>query len=368
VKREVDVFVAGGGPAGLAAALAARQHGLQVVVADSMAPPIDKACGEGLMPDAVAALAKLGVEIPRKEAFPFRGIRFVSGRFSVEAEFPSGEAVGIRRTALHQLLVERATAAGVQFLWQSVVHGITSQGARVGDGEVDARWVVGADGSHSQVRKWAGLDHHLQEKQRFAFRRHYRVPPWTDFMELHWAPGCQLYVTPVAAEEVCVAVISRDSKLRLDEAMRRFPRVRRHLRGKETTSAERGAATVMRRLKRVCSDRVALVGDASGGLDAITGEGLCLAFRQASELATCFMTGNLKSYQRTHRRIFMRPAIMGELMLLLERQDWLRGRVMRTFEHEPSVFARMLATHVGASSTAEMASGGMALGWGLLFT
>ncbi|MGB8062426.1 MAG: FAD-binding protein, partial [Candidatus Sulfotelmatobacter sp.] len=46
-----DVFVIGGGPAGLAAAIAARKCGLRVIVADAAQPPIDKACGEGLMPD-----------------------------------------------------------------------------------------------------------------------------------------------------------------------------------------------------------------------------------------------------------------------------------------------------------------------------
>jgi menaquinone-9 beta-reductase len=41
-----DVFVIGGGPAGLAAAIAARAKGLRVTVADGGVPPIDKPCGE----------------------------------------------------------------------------------------------------------------------------------------------------------------------------------------------------------------------------------------------------------------------------------------------------------------------------------
>src|SRR5580693_6699524 len=74
---EPDVFIAGGGPAGLACAIAAAQRGLTVEVADGMSPPIDKACGEGLMPDTIAALADLGIDLNSTESAPFRGIRFL---------------------------------------------------------------------------------------------------------------------------------------------------------------------------------------------------------------------------------------------------------------------------------------------------
>ncbi len=55
-----DVLVVGGGPAGMACAIAAAGHGLHVEVVDAMKPPIDKACGEGLMPDSLEALAAVG--------------------------------------------------------------------------------------------------------------------------------------------------------------------------------------------------------------------------------------------------------------------------------------------------------------------
>src|ERR1035438_7708167 len=114
-----DVFVVGGGPAGLATAIAARRHGLSVAVADGAIPPIDKACGEGLMPDGVEALRKLGVTVPEAEAYPFRGIRFVSDGAKAEAEFPSGTAFGIRRTNLHSILSDQAAACGVRLLWEA---------------------------------------------------------------------------------------------------------------------------------------------------------------------------------------------------------------------------------------------------------
>ena len=96
-RAKVDVFVIGGGPAGLAAAIAARQRGMSVVVADGTEPPIDKACGEGLMPETIAALAELGVEIHPNAGYRFRGIRFLQQEAQVDGEFPQGLGIGVRQ-------------------------------------------------------------------------------------------------------------------------------------------------------------------------------------------------------------------------------------------------------------------------------
>jgi 2-polyprenyl-6-methoxyphenol hydroxylase-like FAD-dependent oxidoreductase len=175
-----------------------------------------------------------------------------------------------------------------------------------------------------------------------------------------------VYVTPVDQSQICVALISRDPALRLDEALRQFPQLSERLRGAQHGSSERGAMTVTRKLARVCSERVALLGDASGSVDAITGEGLCLAFRQACLLANCLSNGDLQGYQAGHRLLSRHPAMMGELMLLLERHDGLRHRAMRAFRKRPNLFARMLAMHVGAASPLDVAGHGLALGWSLL--
>src|ERR1700677_830086 len=102
--RATDVFVIGGGPAGLAAAIAARRKGFEVTIADGARPPIDKACSEGLMPDGLAALAGLGITIDSADAHPFHGIRFLGAGVSVEAGFPGGSALGVSRTVLHRTM------------------------------------------------------------------------------------------------------------------------------------------------------------------------------------------------------------------------------------------------------------------------
>ena len=337
-----------------------------MLVADGAAPPIDKACGEGLMPDGVEALRHLGVTIPKTQARPFRGIRFVNQNQRAEAAFPARTALGIRRTSLHQILTAHAAAVGAYLLWRAPVTGLQPVGAMVGGELVRARWVVGADGTASRVRRWAGLDTHRRNLVRFAQRRHYRVVPWTDFVEVHWARGCQFYLTPVAPAEVCVAVVSDNPKLGLDDALAESPELSARFGGAEHTFSDRGAITVSHELCRVYRGNVALVGDASAGVDAITGEGLCLAFRQAALLAECLATGDLARYQVEHARLIRRPAFMARLMLFMARHDRLRQRTMQVFESNPRSFAAMLSMHVGAGSTTEYVSSGISLGWQLL--
>ncbi|MFZ0158746.1 MAG: hypothetical protein WAL50_06925, partial [Kineosporiaceae bacterium] len=82
-----DLLVAGAGPVGLGVAIGARLAGLSVTVLDPRTGPIDKACGEGLMPTARVALERLGVQV---DGLPFQGIRYLAGEVSAEARFRHG--------------------------------------------------------------------------------------------------------------------------------------------------------------------------------------------------------------------------------------------------------------------------------------
>lgn len=364
--HETDVLVAGGGPAGLAAAIAARQKGFRVTLADAAEPPIDKACGEGLMPAGVEALASLGIELEPQQSISFRGICFVGSGVRAEAAFARERGQGVRRTTLHGILARHAAEAGVTLRWGARVEAAAGRPVTLSGERVEYQWLVAADGQNSLLRRWAGLDRGRGRARRFGFRRHFRIAPWSDCVEVYWGVNCQLYVTPVAANEVCVAVLSRDPQLRVDAALDRFPEVRRRLAGAELSSTERGGVCGNRSFRAVASGRVVLIGDASGSVDAITGDGISLAFRQAIALADAMEQGSLASYEEAHRAILSVPTLTARLLLSMDRRAWLRDRVIRRLRNDPRMFQRIFAAHAGDTSPGFGARQIASLGWRVL--
>jgi flavin-dependent dehydrogenase len=296
----------------------------------------------------------------------FRGIRFLDETSSAEAKFSHGSGLGVRRTVLHQSMVNYAEECGVEILWNAHVTGIFQNCAIVKGQRILSKWIVGADGTHSRVRRWCGLHSGKLRNVRFAQRRHYRVTPWTDCVEVYWGSGMQAYVTPLANDEMCVVLISRDPRMRFAEAIREFPKLLDSLERAELTSVQRGAVTAMCRMRRVYRGNVALVGDASGSVDAITGEGLGLAFRQALVLADALNAGALQDYQLAHTRLAQRPATMARLLLLLDRFAPLRRRVFRELARDPQLFDGMLKVQAEETSQSILVQTGARLGWRLL--
>ena len=369
VTKRSEVIVVGAGPAGIVAAIAARRLGLQAIVLDARMPPIDKPCGEGILPQGAAALRRLGISLPSESAFPFHGIRFVDGEHSARADFAGATGFSVRRVKLHQLLANHAVEAGVEFRWGARVMQIDAETVTTAKEKFSYRWLVGADGQNSQVRKWAGLDPRIVRRKRFGFCSHFQVRPWSDAVEVHWAGGCQIFITPMAGEEVGVAVLSRDPTLRLEGALMRFPALADKLRGATQTTRELGATTGLRILPAITRRRVALVGDASGTVDAVTGHGISLSFQQAIPLAEAMRLGDLAHYRHAHKHIAAVPIAMSRLMLLMGGSDWIRRRTMRLFQETPGLFSQLLAIH---AETLPLSSVGMAeiagFGWKFLRT
>jgi flavin-dependent dehydrogenase len=356
-----DICIVGAGPAGLACAIAAARQGLEVEVIDAARPPIDKACGEGLLPGALESLTALGFDLGHDldpaESILLHGIRFLgdsassSDYVSVQAAFPANPGRGIRRTVLHSLLLERASSLGVRFHWENAVRSIAtgnnSVTVQTSLQTLHARYLVGADGHRSRIARWAGLTAGSIRSRRIGLRQHYAIAPWSGYIEIYWSNHGQAYVTPISSSEICLAFVSRKKMANADHALCHFPALKRHLVAAKPSGAPRGSITLGRTLARVVSGNIALIGDASGSVDAITGEGLALGFRQAAALAEALKTHNLAAYQQAHRRIQRLPTVMSEGLLLMDRFAQVRDHALNLFQRSPWLFERLLQLHIG---------------------
>ncbi|WP_371483170.1 NAD(P)/FAD-dependent oxidoreductase [Kitasatospora sp. NBC_00315] len=330
----IDLLVAGGGPAGLATAIHAALAGLEVVVAEPRPAPVDKACGEGLMPAAVGALAGLGVPIG---GVPLLGIRYLDAHRQAEAHFRGPPGRGVRRTDLHAALARRVAELGVPVL-PLRVGAVCQSGDSVTAAGITARYLAAADGLHSPIRRQLGLTAHPGHRPpRYGLRRHFAVPPWSDCVEVHWSDRAEAYVTPVGPGLVGVAVLTGD-RAPFDRHLAGFPQLAARLPAGAATAA-RGAGPLRQRARTRVAGRVLLVGDAAGYVDALTGEGIAMALGAAAQLVHHVVAGRPQEYERAWRRVSRRYRLLTGSLLWLRGQPRLAARIVPTAVRYPALFA-----------------------------
>lgn len=338
---DADLAVVGAGPAGLAAAIQAAQRGLSVVVIDHKEGTLDKACGEGLMPGAVAQLRALGAK--PEESHPFHGVVYRDGTHEAVGHFSRGTGLGVRRLHLHRSLHARAEALGVRRLHRKAGlvrqddRGVTVAGLR-------ARWLVAADGLRSPIRAQLGLERPTARPARVGLRQHFALAPRRSLVEVHWSPHAEAYITPVGPKTVGVAFLFFADRppptgqgSRFAQVLQGFPDLRDWLRGAEPTSRVRGAGPFARRVRRRVAGRVLLVGDAAGYLDPLTGEGLRLGFEAAQAAVACIAAGRPRAYEAAWRRLARRYWVGTAGLLFLARSRWTRRLVVPVASRAPFV-------------------------------
>jgi flavin-dependent dehydrogenase len=348
--NEMHVAVFGGGPAGLAAALALRQRGFGVALYDAQHPPIDKACGEGLMPEAVRLLRGFGVTLDERDGASFVGVSFHNAHASAYATFNGDRGLGVRRTHLQEEMARRAAEMGVALHWGAVVQALAGGGFASAGARISADFFVIADGLRSTLAPAAGFRERRCHSTRYASRQQFQRAPWIDLVEVHWGREEQLYVTPLGPDEIGIALLTSRRGRRLWDALPDFPAIARRIAGAPPTSSVRGAVTQIRSRRQVICGNVAVVGDASASVDALTGEGLLSAFRQANALADALAAGEPTRYVAAHRRMAKTSQCMARLLLLLNRYPGLERRFVAQMAKRPENFAALLRLHLAEQS------------------
>lgn len=350
--KEVEILIVGGGPAGLACARAFAQRGLRSLVLERRSWPLDKVCGEGVMPVGLAALRRLGLEHPPGQ--PFAGVEYVHGQKHAGANFAEGPGRVIRRPDLSQALLHPQ----LDYQDKVDIKHLSRQGSCF---EVESaageRWrcrlLVGADGLHSRVRHQLGWQLPTPNwLRRWGWRQHYPMAPWNQRVEIHLSGVSEAYLSPAGPNLLGVALIQGPGKGRaqwLDD----FPQLRERL--GEPIGPLAGIGPLCQRVRRVAAPGVVLIGDAAGYLDACTGEGLSLAFLQAEALGQNYP--DLNAYVRRYHKLVRHYYIVTALALALMRFPRIFMPVLSRY---PQQLQRILSANQGLASLPQ-SLGGLAL-------
>lgn len=371
--HDAEVIVVGGGLAGSATALAFAVRGHEVLLLDRTAFPRPKVCGEGLFPHGVAALEALGISPPAGSR-PFRGVRFTAGDAHAAGRFPDGGlGLGVRRAELDASLYAAACAhPSIRVLERTGARGLGPDGVvRTTSGAVRGRLVVGADGLHSQVRGWAGLEGRRRGRKRYGVRGHWQLPagaPDPEWVDVHVVGGGELYVTPVAPGVVNLAALCEHATMQrfkgdlargMDGFLAQSPALAALLDGAEALDRVQACGPLRQQARDVVADGLLLVGDAAGFLDGITGEGMSISLASAhlaADVGSRALRGGsvrrdrLRAYARGRAALVRDVERLGKTVLWGIRWPWLVRGALAVLARRPALFDRLLAVETGRAS------------------
>ncbi len=303
-----DVVIAGGGPAGSAAAMALADSGLETLIVDKSQFPRNKACGEYVSAGGVEQLRALGLEsVLAPAAAPLDGIRLSGNGVRVELRF-SQTGWALPRFRLDDEMLRSALSRGAAFL-QARVEDVSADQigslltVREPSGEtreVRARFVIGADGTNSVIAKKCGLSVQPRGEQRFALGGHYGGLRDLDrFVEMFVEGRSYFAVNPFDAAHANIMVIVREKDLTarksdVDQFIRERARslsgdaarfAEAHLEGKRVAVGPLAHST-----RAITAGNILLAGDAAGFIDPFTGQGVHLALRSGTAAAQAIVT------------------------------------------------------------------------------
>jgi menaquinone-9 beta-reductase len=382
MRRDHDVIIAGAGPAGAQLALRLARAGWSVALLDARRFPRPKPCGEFLGPDCLplleelgllAGLAGLGAQPVRRMELAGHGHRVGAGfRELGRTPLPYDHGYAVRRELLDEQALRAAEReSGVRLFEGCAVGALLRDGAGgvlgvrakdpLGDPfELRAPFTIGADGLRSRVARALGTWRPMRWLDRLALTTRARCEGLEGHSEVHFLPRGYVGLAPSAPELATInLVIDRRAAPRgraelpgfFAAALELAPGLAGRIETPTDPRAYRTCGPFAARTRRQIFDGAALVGDAAGYVDPVTGEGMYFAMRGAALLARsldrALHAGRtdaraLRDYARAREREFGPRRAFALLLQRTLRREHLSAGVLALLEARPRVLELLL--------------------------
>jgi flavin-dependent dehydrogenase len=369
--RERRVLVAGGGLAGLAAAIAASSEGACVTLAEAGLFGRDKVCGEFLSPEVVADLDALGCGDAPHElgAVPVRSVAlFGAGDRRIDLSLPGAPGLCVTRRALEGRLAASARARGVALLERCPVRALVARrdggwGYRAGEAEGEAEAIVGAFGKRSPLDAELHLPRARAPEPFSAAKAYFAASPAAleADVELFLVPGGYVGLNPVEGGRVGLCALFAGPPTRSFDALRdRFGRSPALAARLDRLGAPEGPVHGLAKFgfgyqglatRAGPGGSLALfAGDAARMMPSFTGDGMAVALRSGRLAAASLgdddpARGYAARYEREFRRRFaVANALHGAFL-----SPWVFGVVAPLVRRWPAMAERLVSWTRGAA-------------------
>ncbi|MBC7874802.1 MAG: geranylgeranyl reductase family protein [Ferruginibacter sp.] len=314
-KYDCDVLIAGGGPAGSGLAFHLAKQGYKVIVADAETFPRDKVCGDGVSPIALAELDSMGITQTRKFARSNEvkevGLFIKNDKVFVPLSKPDHlpfHARIIPRIELDHWICEAAKKAGAVYLESARVVGFeilpNVAVAELKRGQtsfkVKAKILVGADGSSSTISRQLNGRKPCDEFQLLGLRSYYEnVNGPTNRVDIYFTeesfPGIfWMFPKGPNGANIGMAMVSKtlpSKPSHVKEMLKQHIQSNKYIRerignGEMVGKIQGWPITFYNKKSIITGHRIALVGDAAGLINPLSGDGIqyaLLSARWASE-------------------------------------------------------------------------------------
>ncbi|MEM7261075.1 MAG: NAD(P)/FAD-dependent oxidoreductase [Planctomycetota bacterium] len=354
---EFDAVIVGAGSAGLMAAWTLGQAGWNTLLVERHRELPRSVCGEYLSPAGVRTVRDAGLSDLLSGWKPVHGMRLVSPAGRVvpcffPEESPGGLSVDKRR--FHEALLEQAVASGV-----SVEFGATATVAAaparseqewciaLGSGDrgsvVRTRLLLAADGRRSSIARSAGLALELgrHARGRIAIRGFVEFEGEPERLgEMHvLIGGAYVGVNPVQRDEVNVSLVCGRDQVREcggpSQALADHIDRATDLRSRVVSGSlreVRGVTPISSRVRSPVAVGLALLGDAGGFVDPLTGEGITVALATGRAAALAVIDGRrrgddlqsaLQRYARERRKMYRAKSGVSLAFQWIIRRPWV---------------------------------------------